>query len=86
MEFKGAKTYTVFVQLKCSDIKAIRERSRPLTVTDSVGSNHPQASEVSFECPTGKVVSALRGRAGQFIDALAIGCRSLDVNTLINGW
>ena len=34
------------------------------------------ATERSFECPKGQVASAIKGRAGQWIDALGIGCRN----------
>lgn len=67
----GVHTYLVTpLTLRCSQsldassIQKVAGAEQPL----------PQASQHPFTCPDGNAAFAIKGNAGQFIDALSLGC------------
>lgn len=60
--------------LKCSYILKPADASAIATVTGA-GEATGNASQKPFDCPDGNVAFGIKGKSGDFIDALALGCR-----------
>ncbi len=60
--------------LKCSSVLNAADTSAIKTITGA-GESLPNASQKPFNCPDGNVAFGIKGRSGDFIDALALGCR-----------
>lgn len=60
--------------LKCSGILNPADASAIQTVT-SAGESPGNASRKPFDCPKGNVAFGIKGKSGDFIDAIALGCR-----------
>jgi hypothetical protein len=60
--------------LRCSSILSSADSS---SINSVIGTGEPvsNASFRAFYCPDGNVGFGLKGRAGDFIDALSLGCR-----------
>jgi hypothetical protein len=61
------------LSLKCSSILSVDNAS--VKSVSLPGERLLYATRQSFSCPDGSAAFAIRGRAGQWIDALSIGCR-----------
>lgn len=60
--------------LRCSSVLSSADPASIKTVT-GVGKHLPIASGKAFYCPDGTAAYGINGRAGQFVDALSVGCR-----------
>ncbi len=60
--------------LKCSSVLNSADASAIQTVTGS-GESPGNASQKPFDCPNGNVAFGIKGRSGDFVDALSLGCR-----------
>jgi hypothetical protein len=62
------------LSLKCSNVLSTGNDSAIRTVT---GAGEPlgNASQKPFYCPDGNVAFGIKGRSGDFVDALSLGCR-----------
>ena len=63
------------LKLRCSGIPTGNNNS--WSAVAGTGVRQPNASHKPFACPTGSVAFGIKGRAGQFVDALSLGCRRL---------
>ncbi len=61
--------------LRCSTALSSADASSIKTVSGA-GSRLPQASIKPFSCPDGSAAFGIKGRAGQYLDALSLGCRA----------
>jgi hypothetical protein len=62
------------LMLKCSSVLNAADASAIKTVKGA-GDSPGNASQTPFDCPDGSVAFGVKGRSGDFIDALALGCR-----------
>ncbi len=60
--------------LKCSSILSSADASLTKTIRGA-GEHLAFASQMPFSCPDGSVAFGIKGRSGQFIDAISLGCR-----------
>jgi hypothetical protein len=72
----GLHEYLVVpLKLRCSNVPITNIPS--LSTVAQPGERQGNASHKPFQCPNGSIVYGIRGRAGQFIDAVSLGCRHL---------
>ncbi len=62
------------LRLRCSAVSA---DNRASTVVAMPGAAQTNASHKSFLCDDGSGAFGIKGRAGQFVDAIRLGCRSI---------
>jgi hypothetical protein len=70
----GFHEYLVLpLSLRCSSVLSVD--SATWTTVTGAGERLGHASRKPFKCPTGSGVFGIKGRAGQFVDAVSLGCR-----------
>ena len=63
------------LRLRCSSVSATDNPSP--NVVAMTGQAQSNASRKPFQCPNGSAAFGIKGRAGQFVDAISLGCRSV---------
>jgi hypothetical protein len=72
----GAFNYLVVpLALRCSSVLTSADASL-ITTVSGAGEPPALASRKPFFCPDGSAAYGIKGRTGQFIDALSLGCRT----------
>jgi hypothetical protein len=72
----GAHDYLVApLRLRCASVLSSADAS-PIKTISEAGERQTSASAKPFSCPDGSAAFGIGGRAGQFIDALSLGCRA----------
>jgi hypothetical protein len=72
----GPQAYLVSpLILRCAAVLSSADASL-ITKQAGAGQLLPTTSKKPFSCPDGDAVFGVRGRAGAFVDALALGCRA----------
>jgi hypothetical protein len=70
----GPHEYLVLpLNLRCSN--ALTANNGLRNSISSTGDRLPTASRKPFACPDGNAAFGIKGRAGQFVDAISLGCR-----------
>jgi hypothetical protein len=62
------------LRLRCSSASAADKSPVVVAMTGPAQSN---ASRKPFQYPDGSAAFGIKGRAGQFVDAISLGCRSV---------
>jgi len=77
IDTRGGSHYNLVgpLALRCSTALSSAYASSIKTVSGA-GSRLPQASIKPFSCPDGSAAFGIKGRAGQYLDALSLGCRA----------
>jgi hypothetical protein len=72
----GAHDYLVApLRLRCASVLSSADAS-PIKTISEAGERQASASAKPFSCRDGSAAFGIGGRAGQFIDALSLGCRA----------
>jgi hypothetical protein len=72
----GDHDYLVIpLNLRCSSV-LVADTALRSTVTQT-NQRQGNASQTPFQCPDGSVAYAVKGRVGQYIDAISLGCRRI---------